>query len=156
MNKSEIESTSRRKAVKTIVGGVTALAAYNMMPVKWGTPVIEQIFLPAHAATSGEAICSEDAIVGTWHVKGNKTENYVEDTVTLLASGSLTGDSVTTGSWSMSGGTLTLVMNWQDGSDSGQDTFTGTLNSDCNSISGTVETLYNGDIYTDTFSGEKL
>lgn len=45
--------TSRRTAVKTIVGGVTALAAYNVLPTKWGVPVVEQIFLPAHAATSG-------------------------------------------------------------------------------------------------------
>ncbi len=48
-----IESSSRRKAVKTLVGGVTALAAYNLLPAKWGTPVIDSIFLPAHAATSG-------------------------------------------------------------------------------------------------------
>lgn len=45
--------TSRRAAVKTIVGGVTALAAYNVLPAKWGVPVVEQIFLPSHAATSG-------------------------------------------------------------------------------------------------------
>jgi hypothetical protein len=48
-----LENAGRRKAVKTIVGGVTALAAYNVLPVKWGTPIIEQVFLPAHAATSG-------------------------------------------------------------------------------------------------------
>lgn len=53
---SSIESKSRRKAVKTIAGGVTALAAYNALPVKWGKPIIEQIFLPAHAATSGSTI----------------------------------------------------------------------------------------------------
>ena len=50
---NEIDSKGRRKAVKTIVGGVTALAAYNVLPAKWGVPVVEQIFLPAHAATSG-------------------------------------------------------------------------------------------------------
>lgn len=49
---SVLESSSRRKAVKTIVGGVTAFAAYNALPSKWGTPIIEQVFLPAHAATS--------------------------------------------------------------------------------------------------------
>jgi len=48
-----LEDAGRRKAVKTIVGGVTALAAYNVFPSKWGTPIIEQVFLPAHAATSG-------------------------------------------------------------------------------------------------------
>lgn len=45
--------TSRRAAVKSIVGGVTVLVAYNVLPAKWGVPVVEQIFLPAHAATSG-------------------------------------------------------------------------------------------------------
>ncbi len=52
---NEIVSKGRRKAVKTIVGGVTALAAYNVLPAKWGVPVVEQILLPAHAATSGPA-----------------------------------------------------------------------------------------------------
>lgn len=51
-----LENESRRKAVKTIVGGVTVLAAYNVMPAKWGTPIAEQIFLPAHAATSGSTL----------------------------------------------------------------------------------------------------
>ncbi len=58
-NKEEIapaalENSGRRKVVKTIVGGVTAIAAYNVLPVRWGTPIIESVFLPAHAATSGE------------------------------------------------------------------------------------------------------
>lgn len=49
-----IHNTGRRKVVKTIVCGVTAFAAYNVLPAKWGTPIIEQIFLPAHAQTSGQ------------------------------------------------------------------------------------------------------
>lgn len=49
----ELDSVSRRKAVKKIVGGVSALAAYNMLPVRWDKPIIEQVFLPAHAQTSG-------------------------------------------------------------------------------------------------------
>lgn len=53
---AELEDAGRRKAVKTIVGGVTAIAAYNLLPAKWGTPVIEQVFLPAHAATSGATV----------------------------------------------------------------------------------------------------
>lgn len=44
---------SRRKAVKTIAGGVSAIAAYHVLPSKWSTPIIEQVFLPAHAVTSG-------------------------------------------------------------------------------------------------------
>lgn len=49
-----LENAGRRKAVKTIVSGVAAIAAYNILPSKWGTPIIEQVFLPAHAATSGD------------------------------------------------------------------------------------------------------
>ena len=48
-----LESKSRRKVVKQIAGGVTALAAYHVLPVKWEKPIIEQVFLPAHAQTSG-------------------------------------------------------------------------------------------------------
>ncbi|MFW2365321.1 MAG: hypothetical protein ACN4GW_02835 [Desulforhopalus sp.] len=51
--KKESKTLSRRKAVKTIAGGVGALAAYHTLPVNWSKPVIEQIFLPAHAQTSG-------------------------------------------------------------------------------------------------------
>lgn len=47
------KNISRRKAVKTIVGGVSALAAYHTLPVNWSKPIIEQVFLPAHAQTSG-------------------------------------------------------------------------------------------------------
>lgn len=50
---AEPKNSSRRRAVKTIAGGVGALAAYHVLPVNWSTPVIEQIFLPAHAAVSG-------------------------------------------------------------------------------------------------------
>ncbi|SDO94846.1 hypothetical protein [Desulforhopalus singaporensis] len=48
-----VKNPERRKAVKTIVGGLTAVAAYHTLPSKWGTPIVDQIFLPAHAATSG-------------------------------------------------------------------------------------------------------
>lgn len=78
-DKPEIENRSRRKAVKTIVGGVTALAAYNIMPTKWGTPVIEQIFLPAHAATSGEI----RIYTGTVDTGGDDLHTY---TVTVTGS----------------------------------------------------------------------
>lgn len=58
-----IENRGRRKAVKTIVGGVGALAAYHTLPVNWSKPIIEQIFLPVHAQTSGEVV--EDSGKGT-------------------------------------------------------------------------------------------
>jgi len=52
----ELEDLGRRKAVKTIVGGVTAVAAYSLLPQTWEKPIIESIFLPAHAATSGSSL----------------------------------------------------------------------------------------------------
>jgi hypothetical protein len=42
--------------VKSIVGSMAALAAYHVIPVRWSSPVIEQVFLPAHAATSGSSL----------------------------------------------------------------------------------------------------
>ncbi|PHR26243.1 MAG: hypothetical protein COA36_12570 [Desulfotalea sp.] len=48
-----VEDKNRRRVVKGIVCGLTAFTAYNVLPSKWGTPIIEQVFLPAHAATSG-------------------------------------------------------------------------------------------------------
>ena len=63
----ELKSVSRRKAVKQIVGGVSAIAAYNMLPVKWERPIIEQIFLPAHAAVSGITLsdpCTAELVSG--------------------------------------------------------------------------------------------
>lgn len=66
-NSIELKSVSRRKAVKQIVGGVSALAAYNMLPVRWEKPIIEQIFLPAHAAVSGITLsdpCTAELVSG--------------------------------------------------------------------------------------------
>ncbi|MDB4516109.1 hypothetical protein N9089_00770 [Crocinitomicaceae bacterium] len=51
-----IKSKGRRKAVKQIAGGLTALAAYHVLPAKWETPIIESIFIPAHAQTSGQLV----------------------------------------------------------------------------------------------------
>lgn len=51
-----VEGTTRRKAVKNIVGGVAALAAYNMLPVRWDKPIVEQVFFPAHAGTSNPLV----------------------------------------------------------------------------------------------------
>lgn len=64
---AEPKNSSRRRAVKTIAGGVGALAAYHVLPVNWSTPVIEQIFLPAHAATSGITLsdpCTVELVSG--------------------------------------------------------------------------------------------
>ena len=47
------KESSRRRAVKTIAGSITALAAYQYLPAKWEKPILESIFVPAHAQTSG-------------------------------------------------------------------------------------------------------
>jgi hypothetical protein len=54
------QNSSRRRAVKTIAGGITALAAYQYLPAKWEKPIIESIFIPAHAQTSGTGIAPVD------------------------------------------------------------------------------------------------
>ena len=64
---AEPKNSSRRRAVKTIAGGVGALAAYHVLPVNWSTPVLEQIFLPAHAAVSGITLsdpCTAELVSG--------------------------------------------------------------------------------------------
>lgn len=45
-------TVSRRRLVKGLIGGVSALGAYYALPVKWSTPILEEIVLPAHAQTS--------------------------------------------------------------------------------------------------------
>ncbi|SDP52557.1 hypothetical protein [Desulforhopalus singaporensis] len=52
---AKLKNAGRRKVVKQMVGGLTGLAAYQMLPVNWDKPIVEQIFLPAHAACSGVA-----------------------------------------------------------------------------------------------------
>lgn len=49
-----IQDPARRKMVKTIIVGAGTLAAYHTLPTNWSTPIIDQICLPAHAATSGK------------------------------------------------------------------------------------------------------
>jgi hypothetical protein len=61
------QNSSRRRAVKTIVGGVGALTAYHVLPVNWTKPVVEQVFLPAHAAVSGITLsnpCNVELVSG--------------------------------------------------------------------------------------------
>lgn len=46
------KSNTRRKALKSIVAGSSAVAASSMLPEKWTKPVIDSVALPAHAQTS--------------------------------------------------------------------------------------------------------
>ena len=52
-NRDSQVDKSRRKALKKIAVGAGFLAGCAVLPEKWITPVIGQIVLPAHAATSG-------------------------------------------------------------------------------------------------------
>jgi len=54
------ENQSRRKAIKKIAVSVGVLAGYSVLPEKWTRPIIGQIVLPAHAATSGETATAEE------------------------------------------------------------------------------------------------
>ncbi len=47
------DNQARRKTIKKLAIGASALASYSMLPEKWTKPLIEQIVLPAHAQTSG-------------------------------------------------------------------------------------------------------
>lgn len=73
----ELDSVSRRKAVKKIVGGLSALAAYHTLPVNWSKPIIEQVFLPAHAQTSGCPGCSLNDPCTITITSGNSTSSQV-------------------------------------------------------------------------------
>ncbi len=64
LNDAAAENAGRRKIIKNIVGGVTTLAAYNLLPAKWGVPLVESVILPAHAATSGTSMHDPCSI--TW------------------------------------------------------------------------------------------
>ncbi len=62
-NKKNIETnrpddTNRRRAIKKIAVGVGVLAGYSVLPEQWTRPVIGQITLPVHAATSGVTLSS--------------------------------------------------------------------------------------------------
>jgi hypothetical protein len=46
----------RRSAMKKITLGVGVLAGYSLLPETWTRPIIGQIVLPAHAATSGSSL----------------------------------------------------------------------------------------------------
>jgi len=47
------ENRDRRKIVKKIATGAGLLAGYSVLPDTWIKPLVGQITLPAHAATSG-------------------------------------------------------------------------------------------------------
>lgn len=137
---AHLENVGRRKVVKTMVGGAATLAAYNLLPARWGAPYIESIFLPAHAATSGET----DSVIGTWNIDGSSGQY-----MTFYANGRMTytdedgADDTTEGTYSISGTTISMTFaisdNDPDPASAGTTvTGEGTISDDYTTISGTM------------------
>ena len=115
------QNPGRRKAVKTIVGGVGALAAYHVMPTNWSKPIIEQVFLPAHAATSGTSLvdpCTLHLVSGTTasstvvvHLDGFVVPATSGLPVEIVATPAGAGTAVTTNTTTVSDGTFDATIN---------------------------------------------
>ncbi len=79
---SSCENVERRKVVKSIVGGVTAVTAYSLLPAHWNSPLVESVFLPAHAATSGSQKNKENIInpfLGVWTEEDGTKWTFKDD-----------------------------------------------------------------------------
>ena len=115
-----IENRQRRQTVKTIITGVTALAAYNALPVKWSVPIVESICLPAHAATSGTSLhdpCSITLISGSRNsnevvirVDGYVIPATANLSTAIVATPEGTGNLTTANTTTLQDGTFTATM----------------------------------------------
>ena len=74
---------SRRRALKKIAVGVGFLSGCSVLPENWIRPIIGQIVLPAHAATSGATLHDPCTVTVT---AGNQGTNLV----TVLVTGYVT------------------------------------------------------------------
>lgn len=114
---SDPRDSGRRKAVKTIIGSVGALTAYHIIPAKWSKPLIRQVFLPAHAATSGSTLndpctvrlVSGDAVSGSVviHVNGFLSPPVSGLSTQIVATPSGAGSLVSVTTATLSDGTFT-------------------------------------------------
>ncbi len=119
MKKNEVsacEDVERRKVVKGIVGGIAAVTAYSLLPARWDTPLIESVFLPAHAATSGGNSNANDGssnkqnrnIDGRWYLMDIETGEVYERDVYTFENGKFSGfDGY--GTYSVVGNTVNIV-----------------------------------------------
>lgn len=99
------ESQERRTAIKKIAVGVGVLAGYSVLPEKWTQPIVGQIALPAHAATSGIIIndpCTVTLLSGdqssatvTIRVEGFVTPPTANLPTTIVAQGTITATTAT-------------------------------------------------------------
>jgi len=73
------DSQGRRRAMKKIAAGVGVLAGCSVIPEQWVRPVVGQISLPAHAATSGEVLVEEETTDPAAEVQADATEPTAEE-----------------------------------------------------------------------------
>jgi len=69
----------RRHAMRKIAVGMGVLATYSILPEQWTRPIIGQVVLPAHAATSGSTLNDPCSVVLT---AGNQSTVSVTINVT--------------------------------------------------------------------------
>lgn len=81
----------RRKAIRQIALGVGTLAGVSILPETWTRPIIGQIIIPAHAATSGAIVSSMSA---EWR-QGDATTNTVIVKISGYISPTMAGQTVT-------------------------------------------------------------
>lgn len=117
------QNEPRRRAIKTIVGLIGTVTAYNVIPNKWTKPIIDQVFIPACAATSGLNIydpCTVTLLSGnrstssvTIRVEANITPPIQGLAAQIIATPSGTGNPITldttTGSEGTFGADLTIT-----------------------------------------------
>lgn len=73
----------RRNAMRKIAVGMGVLATYSILPDQWTRPIIGQVVLPAHAATSGSTLNDPCTVVLTAGTQATAT-------VTILVTGFVT------------------------------------------------------------------
>lgn len=74
---------SRRCAMRKIALGLGVLAGYSVLPESWTSPIIGQIIVPAHAATSGSSLhdpCSVE----------QRSGDQKSETITIKVTGFIT------------------------------------------------------------------
>ncbi len=95
---------------------LTTVAAYNLLSTKWGTPIIESVFLPAHAQTSGDTTADTSDITETWTLDDDDGCN---GPITFSADGTFTGSSDCygdqSGTYFVSGNSVTLSLSEEPG-----------------------------------------
>jgi len=72
---SDPKDRSRRSALKKLAIGAGVLTGYQVLPIQWTKPLIEQVVLPVHAQTSGFSLT--DPCESVTLVSGNQDSTTV-------------------------------------------------------------------------------